>query len=240
MAAPLDIEQFITECETLLKCDYIYPGVSQRGYVPAKTSRLTRYLFPMSPQIVGIRAPNEVVEFVLVANITPRTFWSEVEEALAETDYKFSILKTRDHPASPVLALQAAKQPAKFSILLVEVNGQVILVEYCHTSEIVEKLVGSDGNLSSELEVDQKLLNRARFIQKLSRDNSEDGSAGILSHDSATSCLQWAYSSGILSERLKLLKPMQILSDLQTDVQTLWNEGEVSQPDLLWDRFLRV
>lgn len=198
MAADIDMEidSFLKDCEQRLSCHYVHPRCTDA--LPAAT-RVTRYLFPMSLHGLGVHPRNSVIELLLVANISPKTFWNEVEEAFEHTDYKVTILTNKFHPSS------ARRRPRKqSSFLLVETRGQVFLLEYHQTITPFEELVDIHGYVSQTTPSDP--LIRVGTIQYLAM-RDRHVFEGDSFRRAASTCMQLAYDGGILSERLELKTP---------------------------------
>lgn len=207
MAAATEIDDIQPELEALLKC--------QPAVVHPKSTRLARFLFPLSLHALGIHLPNAAVEFVLVANLTPKTFWGEVEEAFSTTAHKLSILESNAHPRKSLLDLQAPKQFGRSSVARIEIKGgHVILLEYCQTGAALDFLIYSGGLIPAYFEADNNLIARSRYLQKFAATMKPDPDDAISerARGRATRSLRWAEYSGMISERLSLLTHDQVFA----------------------------
>lgn len=223
MADSPEVEAFIATCERRLRCLYARPDCT--GTFPAAT-HLTRYLFPTSLDAIGVRAPNAVVELLLVARTSPRWFWEEVDDVFADGAYRVSVVKSMTHPMSSMATLPSSRPAVERSVLRVEVNGRLIVLEYC-PHERIEELVDSNGRFPSTPVPGHHLGRRAHYIQQ-----AASSPLAEIRRETATRHLHLAHNSGLLSKRLGLLTSEQVFeksngndsSDLESSLSLLWDE----------------
>lgn len=197
MADEVEIDKFLEECEQRLRCHYVRPECA--GPLP-DAARSTRYLFPTSLHGVGIVAPNSAIELLLVADISPKTFWNEAEEVFEDATYRMSISKKKIHPATAT-----ASSDEKATVLLVESSERVIVLEYCQMQ--VADVLDVNGRIYFDAATKHPLLTRARDIQQL---HDTDDLKAATFRQNTIRCIQLAHHSGMLSGRLNLLTHSQL------------------------------